>query len=208
VTLQRISPARLWPIMAVLAAIWLLALGLGGPSSPQDRAVFALFFAQEHSWLVELAWWVTGLGDWLVLVPLALGVALYLFLRHRQQEAMTLIVAASLVRLLATVQKEVFDRARPGVEHWMMETSASFPSAHSANSAATYLAIALLLGGKRAVLAGAALLTLVVGMSRMVLGVHWPSDVIGGWAFGSAIALIVVLAGQRWSEGLARPDRA
>ncbi len=199
VILDRPSPSRWrWAMIALLVSVWLLASVRGGQASPQDRAAFGILYVEEHSWLVELAWLLTWLGDWLVLVPFTLMASAFLFLRQRRAEAVALIVGSGLVRLLVLAQKGLVGRPRPEVEHWMMETSASFPSAHAANAAATYLLLAMLLGGGRTAVVGAVLLTVMVGASRIILGVHWPSDVIGGWAFGAATALAVTSVVLRW----------
>lgn len=88
-------------------------------------------------------------------------------------------------------------------------TNASFPSGHAMISSAVYLTLALVLAegieadgwrcraGRVAVVAFFSGLAVLIGMSRVYLGVHWPSDVLAGWCFGTAWAL-VVWGGDRW----------
>jgi undecaprenyl-diphosphatase len=86
------------------------------------------------------------------------------------------------------LQKNVLDRVRPDQHLRLVHVSSmSFPSAHSANSMLVYPLCALLLAPerwRRLAVGGAVLLSLCIGTSRVLLGVHWPSDVVGGWAFG------------------------
>jgi undecaprenyl-diphosphatase len=89
------------------------------------------------------------------------------------------------------VQKNFLGRTRPDVEQWMLETSFAFPIGHAANSAATYVGLALLLTKSRAAICAATGISAAIGTSRVVLGVHWPSDVIGGWAFGALSAVVL-----------------
>jgi undecaprenyl-diphosphatase len=84
--------------------------------------------------------------------------------------------------------------------------TASFPSGHSAGAALTYLTLGLLLAHtqeskavKSYIFAVSVLLTLIVGLSRIYLGVHWPTDVLAGWSFGAAWALLCWIA-VRWLE--------
>lgn len=179
-------PGR-WIPALLLTAVWLTALLAGGPTAEWDKRLFASLRPQERGWIAEWALAVTWLGDWLVLVPLALAAAGYLFWRGLRLQAFSLLAAAAAVRSIVAAQKALLGRPRPDVEHWMAEYSASFPSAHAANSLATLLAIAILLPRTRSVsrlfVSLAIACSAVVGASRIVLGVHWPSDVIGGWAF-------------------------
>jgi undecaprenyl-diphosphatase len=104
------------------------------------------------------------------------------------------IVGAS---VLNAVFKLGLHRARPEVVPHLAEVSnASFPSGHAMISAATYLTVGALLAHtqtSRAVrlylLTLAVILTVMIGLSRLYLGVHWPSDVLAGWLFGAAWAL-------------------
>lgn len=185
--------------------MWLTALLAGGPTAEWDASLFASLWPQERGWIAEWAFAVTWLGDWLVLVPLALAAAGYLLWRGLRLQAWTLLATVSAVRILVAAQKAWLGRTRPDVEHWMVEYTASFPSAHAANSLATLLAIAILLPRSRSasrLFVGLALAcSAVVGASRIVLGVHWPSDVIGGWAF----ALIATI--PLWSLRRSQPRR-
>ena len=186
-----------------LALIWLAALSLGGVGSGFDPWLIARLHPGRPDGWVTAAWYLTWLGDWAVLVPLGLAGAGWLVRQGRRHDAAVLVLALAAVRVLVGVQKHLVGRVRPDVTHYMTETSFSFPSGHSANAAATYLALALFLTGSRVARVLAVLLVLAVGLSRVVLGVHWPSDVIGGWAFGSFAALTAAQA-----QGRVRPSAA
>jgi len=95
------------------------------------------------------------------------------------------------------------------VPHLVQVTNASFPSGHAMISSAVYLTLALMLAesmprdgwrgraARVAVVAFFSALAVLIGMSRVYLGVHWPSDVLAGWCFGTAWALLVWM-GDRW----------
>lgn len=118
------------------------------------------------------------------------------------------VVSGSIAVALA---KALFGRARPDlIDHLVEVGSASFPSGHSANSAIVYLTLAILLTqivprrAQRLYLIGVAVaLTAAIGLSRVYLGVHWPSDVLAGWAFGTLWAMAWWALGA-WLRGRRR----
>jgi undecaprenyl-diphosphatase len=110
-------------------------------------------------------------------------------------------------RGLSELQKYWIARVRPDLEpHLVVVQTSSFPSGHAASSMIFYLALAIALTAgtrwSRAAAAGAVLLSILIGTSRVMLGVHWPSDVIGGWAFG----MLWVFLALKPAERLLRAD--
>lgn len=149
------------------------------------------------AWLRVAATDVTSLGSVIDLVLIVLVVAgLFLALRKRV-EALLLVAAGASGLLMVDILKVVVGRQRPPLQfHAVPATEASFPSGHAMLSAIVYLSLATLAGhfaGSRRVriytLTAGMALTLIVGASRVYLGVHWATDVIGGWALGSAWAM-------------------
>jgi len=198
-------PFRAGLLALGLIALWLVALGAGGASLPLDAHILARLHPADRTLWVDAAWAVTWLGDGVVLVPLAVATAGFLMIRRRWAEALTLIAVTASVRLLVTVQKHGFGHARPDVHQWMPESAPGFPSGHAANSLITWVALAMLLTGSRSAMAAALVLSFLVGLSRVVLGVHWPSDVIGGWALGALAAVVLWHIRIRLARAVGRP---
>jgi undecaprenyl-diphosphatase len=199
---MRDARTRFWITILLSGAVWLAALLTGGADSPHDQALRSALYAGHDEVLARNAILLSWLGRALVLLPLTLAAAIYLFFRRRIRVALLLITVLG-GRLLVELQKMFVGRDRPGVdEHLEAVRSLSFPSGHAANAMITFMAIALLVPVKqrnRAISAGLGLaIALQAGWSRVALGVHWPSDVIGGWAFGIFwIALCMRLASAR-----------
>jgi undecaprenyl-diphosphatase len=154
---------------------------------------------------------ITALGGVTVLSMLTIGVCIFLALDGRRN--MALFVAASVTSglLMSTLLKHIFNRPRPDlVPFSVYVTTTSFPSGHSMLSAVTYLSLGALLARaqqrrllKAWFMLSAILITLLVGVSRVYLGVHWPSDVVAGWTAGAVWALIC----WRTAEWLQRRHR-
>lgn len=148
-------------------------------------------------WFEELARDVTGLGSFGVLAILTLLSAGFLFLQRKAHLAAYLVAAVATGALGSTLLKLAFDRPRPDlVPHGQAVYTGSFPSGHSLVSAVAFLTLGALLASAQSsramrmyLIAAAAFLTAAVGVSRIYLGVHWPTDVLGGWAAGTAWAL-------------------
>lgn len=162
-------------------------------------------------WLEEMMRDFTALGGIGVLTALALSVLGFLLLIQRRDLALLIAVSVGGGTLLSTVFKWFFGRPRPDlVPHLSHVTSLSFPSGHSMLAAVVYLTIGVLLARAYAdvrvklyLLTLAVLITIVVGLSRVYLGVHWPTDVMAGWAVGSAWALLCWLV-MLWLQGRGR----
>lgn len=152
-------------------------------------------------WLRRTMIDLTSLGGTPVLTLITVAAAGYLLVARRAATALFLVLAISGGALTGTMLKLLFARARPELVHHLVEvTNASFPSGHAMNSAVTYLTLGALLARTeksraiRAYLIGlAVVLTLMIGSSRVYLGVHWPSDVAAGWCVGGAWAILCSL---------------
>jgi undecaprenyl-diphosphatase len=162
-------------------------------------------------WFEEAARDVTGLGGTTVLTFVTLAAIAYLVMTGKSHAALLVLVAVAGGMLLSTALKLGFARPRPDlVPHGARVYTASFPSGHAMLSAVTYLTLGALLARvqpqrrvKAFLLGLAILLTLVIGMSRVYLGVHWPSDVLAGWCGGAAWASLcwfIALQLQRRGE--------
>jgi len=156
-------------------------------------------------WLGEVMRDVTALGGITVLM-LVIGMAAGFLLINRAYHAVWLVLSASLGGLLLSViLKGFFRRPRPEMVTRLADAGlSSFPSGHTMNSAVVYLTLGLVLSQlstpmrlKAYFLAVATLLTYLVGISRVFLGVDYPSDVIAGWAAGAAWAGICWLVARR-----------
>jgi undecaprenyl-diphosphatase len=151
----------------------------------------------------------TFLGNWYVMVAISVLVALIFWMCHRRRTAVIVVLAALLALSISEVVKRAVGRHRPDVA-WRrvdLPKRPSFPSGHSLNSMADYLTIALTASrrlrrraARYLVIAAGFALPLVIGFSRPYLGVHWPSDVVGGWTAGLACAMLAYWADLRWGE--------
>ncbi len=141
---------------------------------------------------------ITALGSMTILTLITLFVVFYLFLK-REIRSIIYVLSASIGGLiLVQILKFAFSRQRPEiVTHLASEISMSFPSGHSAMSAVIYLTLAVLISRieKSAktrifIVSAALIITFLVGVSRVYLGVHYPTDVLAGWMIGLFWALL------------------
>ena len=177
----------------------------GDPSNPIGPAWL------EHA-LVD----ITALGGYIVLGMLVIGVAIYLIAAGKRGTALLVVGAVGSGTVLSETLKLGFARPRPDlVSHLADVQSASFPSGHAMISAIAYLTLGVLLTRthkqrrtKFLIMTYAITLTLMIGASRVYLGVHWPTDVLAGWALGAAwAALWWLLAWQLQRKGrIEQPD--
>jgi undecaprenyl-diphosphatase len=187
------SDRNLFLLLLCLLLLWGCALALGGPTQPLDRLILN---AMHRPALADAARIVTMFGNWPATTIVALAAAAWLAVSRQPRKAVLLLVINSCGRGLVELQKLGFARARPDAEgHLVAVHSLSFPSGHAANSMLIWLSIALLAATPRLRLPAvmlAVLLSLLTGLTRLVLDVHWPTDLIGGWSFGAAWTLLLV----------------
>jgi undecaprenyl-diphosphatase len=175
-----------------------ILLALRNPADPSDPIGSRSFEEAMRD--------VTALGG-VTVMTLVSTVAVLAFLMHRRfWHAGILAGTVFLAFVSSEGLKHLYGRPRPDlVPHGSYVYSASFPSGHSTLSAATFLTLAVLIaslepnrGTKIMVFGLATLLVLGIGVSRVYLGVHWPSDVLAGWSLGAAWALAAWTALLKW----------
>jgi undecaprenyl-diphosphatase len=171
--------------------------------APRDPADLARILGP--AWLEDVGRDLTAIGGIAALSLVTAAVSGYLLICHKYR-ALALLLAATVGGfLMCTVLKERFDRPRPEVvPHKSQVMTSSFPSGHSLNSAVVYLTLGSLLAGlsrewrlKIYFFGVALLLTFLVGLSRVYMGVHYPTDVLAGWFAGLAWALLCGLVAHR-----------
>lgn len=191
--------------IVTLTAVWLAMLLLG--TGPADRAIYEALYAGRRPALLTIARLFTALGEPTVLIAACVACALWLWRAGRGRLGIVLLLIAMTGRALSEAQKYWIARVRPDLEaHLVVVKTQSFPSGHATSSMIFYLAVALALTAgtrwHRIAALCAVILSGCIGLSRVMLGVHWPSDVVGGWAFG----LLWVLLTLRPAERLLRSD--
>lgn len=167
-----------------------------------DRQIYEVLYAGQRPALATAAHVLTAFGDPTVLVAAGFAAALWLWWARRARLALVLLLVTLIGRGLGELQKYEVARLRPALEpHLVLVRTTSFPSGHATSSMIFYLALALALTKdsrwNRPAALGAILLSLLIGTSRVMLGVHWPSDVIGGWAFGLLWVLLTLRLAER-----------
>jgi undecaprenyl-diphosphatase len=163
-------------------------------------------------WMENALLDLTALGGSTVLVLVVAAVVGFLVLQTRYRSALFVAATAVSGEMLNAAMKYAFHRPRPSiVPHLRAVFSTSFPSGHAMESAIVYLTLGAILMRaadnhvtKLYILGTAMLLTALVGISRVYLGVHYPTDVIGGWIIGFVWASICWLVAERFetSAGL------
>lgn len=175
-------------------AILLAFRSAGDPATPIGPA-----------WMEGVVRDITGLGGTAVLTFITVASVLYLLVARKPRAALFLCAAIAGGQVLSSLLKLGVERPRPDlVSHLVDVHTLSFPSGHAMLSAVTYLTLGSLLArimpdrASRVYVIGiAVLLTFLVGMSRIYLGVHWPSDVLAGWCAGAAWAMLCWLIARR-----------
>ena len=173
---------------------------------PLDRAIYQALYAGHRPALAAAAHVVTWFGEPTILIGAGIVTAIWLWLAGHRHLPWVLTAIVLIGRGLSEAQKLWIARARPDLEsHLVVVRTSSFPSGHATSSMIFYTSLALILTAgtswHRSAAAGAITLSLLIGLSRVMLGVHWPSDVIGGWSFGLLWVLLTLRIAQRFVKG-------
>lgn len=170
------------------------ALRMPNPKPPPERPPEVPIGPE---WLREVGRDMTALGGVAVMFLVTATVAGYLLMVRKYHAMWLVLIATGGGLLVSSVLKNAFDRPRPNVDHYAYVYTSSFPSGHSMLSAVVYLTLGSLLtrivpqrAVKVYIIVVALLLTLMVGLSRVYMGVHFPTDVLAGWTAGLVWAML------------------
>jgi membrane-associated phospholipid phosphatase len=190
-------------VLSILASLLLGLAGsrgwLAGIDLPLMRAG-AMIDGVTPAWGVSVARFVTHLGDPGIRTVFIVIAAVTLVAREYGRSAGIYLAAVVLTISGYTIAKHAFARPRPHLTDWLTSpTDPSFPSGHAAGAVVVLVLAAALITGRGLVPAMMAV-AFAIGVSRVAMGVHWPSDVVGGWLFGAGGAMIGYAAVQRFGN--------
>ncbi len=209
------APRRLLAPAAVLAASLLCFFALAvlaHPSTPRglDARVNAFVEAHRTAALTTFFTAYTGLGQWLVLTAATVAVIAALAWRARRRDAVFLLIVMSASLLLNQTLKHLFERVRPPAESAILSVNGyAFPSGHAMSSATFALALAVIAWRTRwrwPAAGLAAIFALLMGLSRVYLGVHWLTDVLAGWVLAVAVVAATHLIMESVTARRSRPS--
>lgn len=188
---------------ASFAALFFVMLGYVVRFYPQQLVSFdssiQTALRGNLSALATLFWTkITLLGNVAVLFPICLAVAFFCYQKNWKMESYFILLSFAVMGAMSTALKYVYQRPRPGIE-WLIDTTGySFPSWHAASTLIMAGVMVILLqqhlkkGSRKCLMQiGLLILAMLVGLSRVYVGVHYPTDIIGGWLL--AIALLQLL---------------
>ena len=185
--------------LALLAFVRITRELSEGDVSAVDRTILLAVARARTPWLTIAAIDVTALGS-ITLVALFSAFTLVVLLVLRDRLGAFQMLAASVgAGILTLVTKDIIERTRPEVGQRLITVSGfSYPSGHSLSTSALYLTIAIIagryvqhLGARVAIFVAVSAVVILVGASRVYLGVHYPTDVVSGISLGAAWALVL-----------------
>ena len=209
----------LWGLLLSFVALWafqeLAENIIAGQTIGFDNQIISLVRGATSPALTTVMLLLTLFGDWRVMVPVAIIAGLYWWRGHQFGRLAMLLTAAAGGSLLEQLLKLIFHRSRPDILGRMVSVSGySFPSGHAMISMCLYGILLYLFaygrsrGVQIASLIGAALLLLGIGLSRIYLGVHYPSDVLGGYMAGFIWVIANIVAYHFYRHRTQPPQQA
>jgi undecaprenyl-diphosphatase len=199
-------------IFVALAGLILLAAALALAVAHLDRAIVDRFYHSPPALLPAMRV-ITLYGSWFVLLPAGV-LGMFFAMHHHRLDLAIRLGAGMLAGLFLTEGlKLAISRARPEVIERISVSGKSFPSGHALDSVVVWSFLALLvwrLGYKQAWVRILYVIPVMVGWSRVYLGAHWPSDVLGGWGLGLLVLAAIAGSSRRAparAESSSRPQK-
>lgn len=222
--LTRLDPPTIFAVLVAAFGLWGFAELLDevseGETGRLDRTILLALRQPGDAdepigpgWLEIAMSDFTALGSFAVIIFVTAAVSGYLALRQRGGAALLLAASVASGAILSSLLKIGIDRPRPDVVTRLADVhTLSFPSGHAMVSAVAYLTMGVLLAsfveGRRTqlyVLSVAAVAVVLIGATRVYLGVHWPTDVLAGWCIGAAWAMLCWLVARLLQGRVLRP---
>lgn len=207
---SRVFRIRVIGILISVLSLWIFARlarrVLAEQSHSLDTAIMVAIRGIHTPLFDQAMMGTTFLGDPTVLLLLCLAVAVWLYKRHRRSQANTLAIAAVGSLILQYVLKQLFTRERPDLwEQFINLRDYSFPSGHAVMSLVIYGMLGYLLAihfphRQKLITTVTVLLVFAIGFSRVYLGVHWPTDVIAGYAAGAMWLVACIFSLRVWRQ--------
>ena len=202
--MNSVGGRRLAALVAILlASAWLISLGIHSKTgvSHFDQSAWQFFIDHGSSQAHSLARFITSFGVLGVLLPVAVVVGVLVWVRSRSVTAaiapwLSVVVCSQIVSIL----KKSTDIVRPPFELQVVQVrNPSFPSGHTANTTALIVSVVLVAWcvaklSRRTMMwvsISGAVIVVAMGLTRLVLNVHWLSDVLAGWCIGAAVGLAI-----------------
>lgn len=186
------------PSLLVASGISIVLAGIVIAATGRDRPLMEVLYARPL-WMLAFMRYATYLGSLWVLIPASIAGIIFALHHHGRDLAVRLGIGMAAAEALTELIKFILARSRPDVLHQVTARGSSFPSGHSLNSMVVWSLLALVIAsvGRRRKIPARILfiIPLLVGWTRTYLGVHWPSDVLGGWGIG--MILLAVIAGPK-----------
>ena len=179
----------------------LAAVSGHGTVAAADRRLLSVFGTHHIRWLAIVARWCTHLGSVPVVLVVATATIAFCLVQRRATDALLIFLSIVITAAAVRIVKELVGRNGPHPHaHLGMNSGRAFPSGHSAQAVACYFALAWILNRtivsrrlRSAVWMAAGVLAVAVGWSRVYFRVHWPSDVLAGWAVAAFVLTILIV---------------
>ncbi len=206
----RVFRIRVIGILVSVLSLWIFAQlarrVLQQQTNAFDTAIMLAMRGIHNPLFDQAMMGTTFLGDPTILFIICLVLGVWLYRHHRRSAANTLAIAYLGALLLQFVLKPVFTRERPALwEQFILLRDYSFPSGHALMSLVVYGLISYILTGyfpqrQKLITSITVLLVFAIGFSRVYLGVHWPTDVIAGYAAGAVWLVACILSLRVWQQ--------